>query len=121
MRGQRTVRVRSEFSLTVLSPGSARVASVFWDSSGILFINYLEKGKTINSDYYCTLLDRLKEKVTTKWPYLLKKKYIFLQDSTPAHKLIKTMAKLNELRIELIPQPLYSPDLVPSDSSVPKH
>ena len=28
------------------------MASVFWDSSGILFIDYLEKGKTINSDYF---------------------------------------------------------------------
>ena len=28
------------------------MASVFWDAHGILFINYLEKGKTINSDHY---------------------------------------------------------------------
>ena len=33
------------------------IASVFWDSSGILFIKYLENGKTINSDYQCALLD----------------------------------------------------------------
>ena len=35
------------------------MASVFWDAHGILFIDYLEKGKTINSDYYMSLLDRL--------------------------------------------------------------
>ena len=34
------------------------IASVFWDAHGILFIDYLEKGKTINSDYYMALLDR---------------------------------------------------------------
>lgn len=27
------------------------MASVFWDAHGIIFIDYLEKGKTINSDY----------------------------------------------------------------------
>ena len=27
------------------------MAFLFWDAHGILFINYLEKGKTINSDY----------------------------------------------------------------------
>ena len=26
------------------------MASVFWDEHGILFIDYLDKGKTINSD-----------------------------------------------------------------------
>lgn len=31
------------------------MASVFWDAHGILFIDYLEKGKTINSEYYMAL------------------------------------------------------------------
>ena len=35
------------------------MASVFWDAHSILFIGYLEKGKTINSNYYMALLDRL--------------------------------------------------------------
>ena len=34
------------------------MASVFLDAHGIIFIDYLEKGNTINSDYYTTLLDR---------------------------------------------------------------
>ena len=38
--------------------------SVFWDAHGILFIDYLEKGKTINSDYYMVLLDRLSSEKT---------------------------------------------------------
>ena len=32
------------------------MAFVFWDAHGISFIDYLEKGKTINSDYYMALL-----------------------------------------------------------------
>ena len=35
------------------------MASVFWDAHGIFFIAYLEKGKTINSDYYMRLMNRL--------------------------------------------------------------
>ena len=35
------------------------MASVFWHAHSILFIGYLEKGKTINSNYYMALLDRL--------------------------------------------------------------
>ena len=57
------------------------MASVFWDSSGILFINYLEKGNTINSDYYFALLDQLKKEITGNRPHLLKKICILLQDN----------------------------------------
>ena len=33
------------------------MASVFWDSHPNLFIDYLKKGKTINSNYYMALLN----------------------------------------------------------------
>lgn len=39
---------------------------VFWDSHGILFIDYLDKWKTINSEYYIALLVQLKEKIAKK-------------------------------------------------------
>ena len=89
------------------------MASIFWDFSCIFFIGYLEKGKTINSDYYYALVDRSEEEITRKRAYLLKKKCIFLQDSAPAYKSIKTMGKINELRFELLPHPHYSLDLIP--------
>jgi hypothetical protein len=41
-------------------PSAGKVtASVFWVAEGILFIDYLEKGKTITSEYYSNLLTRL--------------------------------------------------------------
>jgi hypothetical protein len=40
-------------------PSAGKVmASVFWDAEGILFIDYLEKGKTITGEYYSNLLTR---------------------------------------------------------------
>ena len=46
------------------------IASVFWYTQGIKFIDYLEKGKTITSDYYIALLmlmlERLKGKIAVK-------------------------------------------------------
>lgn len=91
------------------------MASVFWDTRGIIFIDYLEKGKTINSDYYMALLERLKDEIAKKRPHLKKKKVLFHQDNAPCHKSMKTMAKLQELNFELLPHPPYSPDLAPSD------
>ena len=40
------------------------LASIFWGAQGIMFIDYLAKGITINSEYYITLLVRLKKKYT---------------------------------------------------------
>lgn len=61
---------------TVKSAGKV-MATVFWDARGIIFIDYLEKGKTINSQYYCALLDRLSEEIKIKRPHLAKKKSSF--------------------------------------------
>ena len=44
---------------------------------GIIFIDYLEKGKTINSDYYTALLDRLKAEIVKKRRQIVKKKFCF--------------------------------------------
>ena len=57
--------------------------SVFWDAHGILFIDYLEKCKTINSDYYMALLDRLSAEIKEKQPQVQKKKVLFYQDNAP--------------------------------------
>jgi len=50
------------------------MALVFWDAEGILFIDYLEKGKTVTGEYYSNLLTRLDKKIREKRPGLQKKK-----------------------------------------------
>ena len=91
------------------------LASIFWDVQGILFLNYLEKGRRHNSKYYMALLVHLMQEIAKKWPQMKKKKGLFYQDSALCHKLITTMAKLPELHFELLPHPPYSLDLAPSD------
>jgi len=90
-------------------------ASVFWDAESILFIDYLEKGKTIIREYYSNLLTRLDEKIREKRPGLQKKKVIFYQDNAPTHKSILAIGILRDLYYELLEHPPYSPDLAPSD------
>jgi len=65
---------------------------VFWNAESILFIDYLEKGKTITGEYYSNLLTRLDEKIYEKKPGLQKKNIIFHQDNAPAHKSFLTIA-----------------------------
>ena len=35
------------------------MATVFWDSHGVILIDYLQKGKTITGTYYVSFLDKL--------------------------------------------------------------
>jgi len=37
------------------------LSSIFWDQDGILLIDYLPKGQTINAEYYSSLLVQLKD------------------------------------------------------------
>jgi len=53
------------------------MATVFWDTRGTIFIDYLQKSKIINGEYYANLLQRLSDEVKRKRPHLAKKKSCF--------------------------------------------
>ena len=97
-----------------MSPGKV-LAFIFWDAHGILFIDYLEKGRTINSEYYMALLARLKKGIAKKRSQMKKTKVLFHQYSVPFDESITTMANLHELHFKLLPHPTYSLVLAPSD------
>ncbi|KAF7279425.1 hypothetical protein GWI33_007274 [Rhynchophorus ferrugineus] len=52
------------------------MASAFWDAHAIIFIDYLERRRTINSDYYIALLGRLKDEIAEKRLHLKKKELL---------------------------------------------
>ena len=91
------------------------MASVFWDAKGVIMVDYLQKGATINSDYYCILLRRLREELKTKRPGMLTKRVLFHQDNARVHTSSQSMAEIHNCGFELLPHPPYSPDLAPSD------
>jgi [histone H3]-lysine36 N-dimethyltransferase SETMAR len=80
------------------------------DACGIIFIEYLEKGQTINSTYYIALLYRFNDEIKKKRPHLKNKKLLFYQDNALCQQSIKATAKLYELGYELLPHPPYSPN-----------
>ena len=86
----------------------------FLDSYGVILIEYLQKGKTITG-YYTSLVDKLKAKLEEKRPHLQKNKILFHQDNAPSYTSAVAVAKIHELRLELLVHSPYSPDLAPSD------
>ena len=91
------------------------MATVFWDSHGVILIEYLQKGKTVSGAYNASLLDKLKKEIAEKRPHLQKKKILFHQDNAPSHTSAFARAKIHELRFELLDHLPYSPGLAPSD------
>ncbi|GFW34486.1 histonelysine Nmethyltransferase SETMARlike [Trichonephila clavipes] len=58
------------------------MATVFWDSHGVILIDYLINGKPLTRAYYASLLDKLKAELAEKRPHLQEKKILFHQDNT---------------------------------------
>lgn len=89
------------------------MASVFWDSEGILPIDVLPVGQANNSEYYCELLEQSKESRREKRARPKLRKLLLLHDDAPVHKLSLSHSKIDELKLKLVNHPPYSPDLAP--------
>ena len=94
------------------------MASIFWDSQGVIMIDYLEQGRTINGAYYAGELRRLRQEIARKRRGKLTLGVLLLQDNAPAHTSQVAMTAATECEFEILPHPPYSPDMAPSDTCV---
>ena len=90
---------------------------VWWNFEGIIHHELVPNSRTIDADLYCAQLDRMYAELSRKYPALVNRKRVLLQqDNARPHTARKTKEKIKELdAIELLPHPAYSPDLAPSD------
>jgi len=91
------------------------MVSVFWDKRGIILVDFLPCGATINSEYYCRVLSDVHKRLRKKGPGLITKGVLFLQDNARANTANCTSCTLQQLGWEVLPHPPYSPDNAPSD------
>jgi len=61
------------------------LASIFWDQDGILLTHYLPKGRTINVEYYLSLLVQMKDILKEKYCRKVTKGVLFLHNNALAH------------------------------------
>lgn len=100
------------------TPASAGkvMLTAFWDSTGPILEDFLEKGHKINSARYSDLLaNHLKPAIRTKRRGLLSKKVLLLHDNARPHMAGLTLETIINLGFEVLEHPPYSPDLAPSD------
>ncbi|UYV77657.1 hypothetical protein LAZ67_15001833 [Cordylochernes scorpioides] len=105
---------------TVPTAGKVMV-SVFWDSEGVLLLDFLNKGQTITGDYYANLVKQLREAIKEKRRGKLSRKIVYHQDNAPSHRSLQAMATIYDSGFELLPHAPYSPDLAPSDFNLFPH
>ena len=83
------------------------LASIFWDQDGILLIDYLPKGQTINAEYYSSLLVQLKDILKEKRRGKVTKGVLFLHNNAPAHRALATQKKLAYLGFYCLDHPPF--------------
>jgi len=91
------------------------LASIFFYQDGILLVDYLPKGQTINVEYYSSLLEQLKDILKEKRRGKVTKGVLFLHDNAPAHRTLATQKKLTYLSPQYLDHPPYSLILAPSN------
>ena len=77
-------------------------------------VDYLMEGHTINGAYYAEELRQLCQEIVRKRRGKLTIGVLLLQDNAPANTLQAAKAAMTECGFEILPHPLYAPDLAPS-------
>lgn len=98
------------------TPSAGKVmVTVFWDCEGVILVEPLPHGATINAERYVHSLDLLQQELKKSRPGKLHSRILLLQDNARPHTAKATMVAIRQKKWELLPHPPYSPDLAPSD------
>lgn len=90
--------------------------SIFFKSTGMVHISYINDGKTINTDTYINnCLEPMLEVVEELRPTSGLERIKLLHDNARPHVAESVVTYLDEKKIGLIDHPPYSPDLSPPD------
>jgi len=97
-----------------LDPSAKKVTlTIFSDATGVLYMEFLTKGSTVNSDRYCATLRSLKQRIRRIRPE--RNTFLLHHDSARPHCSAETQDAMTSLKFTAVPHPPYSPDLAPPD------
>jgi transposase len=89
---------------------------VFFNIQGMVNLEFAPEGRTVNAEFYCNVLHRLREDIQRKRPELWHVgNWMLHDDNAPSHRALVTREFLTQISIITLPRPPYSPDLAPCD------
>ena len=88
----------------------------FFDSTGMIYMNWVPTGQTINKEYYVEVLTEFRKIFCRKRPAFFKSDpWQFHQDNAPVDNSILVTDYLTKMGIKTVSHSLYSPDFAPCD------
>ena len=76
------------------------MATIFWDSEGVVLVDFLENQKTVTGAFYahCTSFEKIEGGIIKKRPGKLHLGIVFHRKNAPAHSARVTKDILREFR-----------------------
>ena len=91
------------------------MVNVFWDSVGVILVDFMSKGATINSDVSIDTSKKFKARIRRVRPALEMSKILLQHDNARPHSNLKTCEVISSFGWTTISHLPYLPDLAPSD------
>ncbi|GFT40343.1 mariner Mos1 transposase [Trichonephila clavipes] len=91
------------------------MVTVFWDRRGVLLVDFMPSGTTINPGAYCITLRKLRRALQNNRHDMLSKGVLLLHDNARPHTSRTTRKLIESLGWVALGHAPYSPDLAPSD------
>ena len=97
--------------------GTKLMLCIWWDQLGVVYYGLLKPNETITGEVYRSQLMRLNRALREKLLQYADRheKVIFPYDKDWPHVAKPVKTYLETLKWEVLPHPLYSPDIAPSD------
>ena len=92
------------------------MVTIFWDEDGVLIVDFLKSGQTINGERYVKVLRKLKQAIKKKRPGLTVTNITLRHDNARPHMTVHITAEgIANIGWKIMPKLPYSPDLTPCD------
>jgi len=85
------------------------MCTVFWDRQGVLLVEFLSQGTTINSAVYCEMLKKLRHAIQNKRRRMLSATILLLHDNARPHSAAQTQDLINSFKWEQVEHPNVQP------------
>jgi histone-lysine N-methyltransferase SETMAR len=94
---------------------SKQMVLVFFNAKGVIYMNFVPKGKTVNATYIRTALTRFLKVFRQKRLIVAEQEWCLHWDNAPVHTAATVADFLAAKRVKTVPHPPYAPDLAPAD------
>jgi hypothetical protein len=87
---------------------------IFFDSQGVVHKEFVPKGKTVNTEFYKGIMDRLLKRIQRVRPAAFcSRDFFLLHDNAPAHEAASVCQFLTPKNVTTLYHPPYFPDSFP--------